>query len=178
MRVKLAPSKGQQTLPEYTVGEATDICLFPGIAQCFAIVGPTQSKLIATHVSPGATAAEIEETFSLLKNLGGDTVMFWYIVGPCLDHFAEAKAQWRSAKDIKKSFSKNLSNKAASHYLLDASDERNTMAAVPGATILSKFNAIDVRATVRGATVAFAYKETRLNVKNWTEFDLTKFQLI
>ena len=34
--------------------------------------------------------------------MGGDQVLFWYIVGPFTDHFAVGKAQWRSTTAIKR----------------------------------------------------------------------------
>lgn len=169
-------SKAAQSLAEYCVGEATDTCLYPGIGQCFAVAGVTQGKILGVHVSPGFSDSDMDAAFGLLKAKGGDQVMYWYIVGPFVDHFGVRTAKWRSAKDIKKTFRKYFRNDAASHLILDASDERNSMVAVPGSTIMSKFQAIDIRVTVRGITTAFAYKETRRSVTSWTEFDLTKFR--
>jgi len=178
MRVVQLGATAHQSLSEYCVGEATDICIYPGIAQCFAIAGNTQSKILGVHVSPGFTAEEMDAAFGYLQAMGGDNVMYWYIVGPFTDHFAVAKAQWRSVKDIKKTFTKKLNNKAASHLILDASDERHTKRLYPGITIPMEFSSIDVKVQVRGATMAFFYRERKRDVTAWTEFDLTKFQRI
>lgn len=177
MRIKDEGSLPNQSLVEYAVGEATASCLYPGIAQCFAVAGWTQSKIIGVHVSPGFTKEEMAAAFALLKAKGGDTVMHWYIVGPFQEHFAVGKAQWRSERDIKKSFKTHLANPAASHLILDATAERNTMRPLePGITIPSRFSSIDIRIVVRGITMAFEYGTRMGGVTSWTPFDLAKFR--
>jgi hypothetical protein len=101
-------------------------CVYPGIAQCFAIAGWTESGILCTHVSPGATKDDIASTFASLRDMGGSEVMYWYVVGPSAQHFAVAKAQWRSVKNIKETFKREFSNKTAVHSILDATAERNT----------------------------------------------------
>lgn len=177
MRVKNVGSLPNQSLIEYTVGEATASCTYPGIAQCFAVAGLTQSKLIGVHVSPGFTKDEMEAAFAMLQGMGGDNVMYWYVVGPFQEHFAVSKAIWRSERDIKKTFKKAFGNRAASHLILDATAERNTLRpAEPGITIPSRFSAIDIRIVVRGITLAFEFGTTMRGVTSWTPFDLTKFR--
>ena len=158
------------------VGAATEPCTFPGIAQCFAIAGWTPSAMLCTHVSPGFTKDEMKVAFDHLKQMGGDNVMYWYVLGPSTDHFAVTKAQWRSVKDIKKTFSKHFENKAATHMILDATDERHTKRLYKDITIPMEFSSIDIRTRQRGITIAFSYKERKSDVTDWTEFDLTKFR--
>jgi hypothetical protein len=177
MAIAVVGSTANQSLTEYCVGEATQSCVYPGIAQCFAIAGITESKILGVHVSPGFTADDMNTAFGHLKRLGGDNVMYWYIVGPFIDHFAVGKAQWRSVEDIKKTFTTKLANKAATHLILDASVERNSKSIHPGTTTAMTFRSIDVRVTVRGSTAAFAYREKARHVTTWTEFDLTKFRV-
>ena len=177
MRVQNIGSQPNQSLTEYCVGVATASCTYPGIAQCFAVAGWTQSKIIGVHVSPGFTKDEMDAAFGFLQALGGDTVMHWYIVGPFQEHFSVAKAQWHSERDIKKSFKKHLTNPAAKHLILDATAERNTLRpAEPGITIPSRVSAIDVRVVVNGITMAFEYGTRHRGVTTWTGFDLTKFR--
>jgi hypothetical protein len=96
MRIKLLDPKADQSLPEYCVGQASTTCLYPGIAQCFAIAGWLKGEMLCTHVSPGATKEEIDTTFEYLRDMGGDQAQRWYVVGPFTNHFAVVKAQWRS----------------------------------------------------------------------------------
>lgn len=179
MRVQTVAPQAHQSLVEYTVGAASETCTYPGIAQCFAIAGWTPAGMLCAHVSPGATKEEMEATFDALGTLGGDAVLYWYVVGPFTRHFAVAKACWRSVKDIKKSFQKAFGNKSAKHFILDASDERNTQVLDPGFTIARTFSAIDIRAEHRGweAMIWFSYKETSRKVTTWQRFKLDKFVL-
>ena len=174
--VTVAP-QADQSLIEYTVGKALQTCIYPGIAQCFAIAGWTQSAMLCTHVSPGATKDDIANTFASLRGMGGDVVMYWYVVGPFHQHFAVAKAQWRSVNDIKKTFQSEFKNKAAAHFVLDASAERNTKVLDPGFTIPRTFNGIDVRAEHRGweSMIWFSYKESTARVTAWNRFKVEKF---
>ncbi|EIL91726.1 hypothetical protein UU9_03522 [Rhodanobacter fulvus Jip2] len=123
MRVTLVAPAANQLLSEYCVGQASKICVYPGIAQCFAIAGWSQAGMLCAHVSPGATSEEIDATFQYLRNMGGGQVQRWYVVGPCTDHFAATTSQWRSVQDIKKSF-KQLKNKNGEHWILDVTAER------------------------------------------------------
>jgi len=175
--VTVAP-QANQSLIEYTVGKAFQTCLYPGIAQCFAVAGWTQSAMLCTHVSPGATKDDIASTFASLRGMGGDEVMYWYVAGPFNEHFAVAKAQWRSVNDIKKTFRSEFKNKAATHFVLDATAERNTKVLDPGFTIPRTFSAIDVRAEHRGweSMIWFSYKESAARVKEWNRFKLENFK--
>jgi hypothetical protein len=123
MRVALVAPAADQSLPEYCVGQASRTCVYPGIAQCFAIAGWTKAGMLCTHVSPGATSEEMDATFEHLRNLGGHQAQRWYVVGPFTEHFAVAKAQWRSVEAIKKTF-KQLKNKNAERWILDVTAER------------------------------------------------------
>jgi hypothetical protein len=61
--VQLVNEANNKGLVEYTVGKAMCTCVYPGIAQCFAIAGRRQSIMACIHVSPGATAENISHTF-------------------------------------------------------------------------------------------------------------------
>jgi len=178
MAIVTLDPKADQSLPEYHVGKAYSTCVYPGIAQCFAIAGWTQSAMLCTHVSPGATKDDMEATFASLRDMGGDTAMYWYVAGPFSEHFAVAKAQWRTVKAIKKTFQKEFKNKAAAHWILDASDERNTTRIYPGTTIPSRFSSIDIRAEHRGweSMIWFSWKEHSRSVTQWDRFNLAKFR--
>lgn len=178
MAIVTVSPQPDQSLKEYMVGKALQTCTYPGIGQCFAIAGWTQSAMLCTHVSPGATKDDMATTFASLREMGGDVVMYWYVVGPFSDHFAVAKAQWRSVKDIQKTFRSELKNKAASRFVLDATAERNTKVLDPGITIPRTFNAIDIRAEHRGweSMIWFSYKESSPRVKTWKRFKLEDFK--
>lgn len=177
MAIVTVESKADQSLSEYTVGKAMQTCVFPGIAQCFAIAGWTQTGMLCTHVSPGATGSDIEDTFTALQGMGGSDVLYWYVVGPFTQHFAVAKAKWRSVKDIKQTFKSHFQNKTAAHFILDATTERNTKVLEKGFTIPRTFNSIDVKAEHRGweAMIWFSYKEGSPKAKEWTRFRTNKF---
>lgn len=165
------------SLPEYHVGKASETCIYPGIAQCFAIAGWMQSAMLCTHVSPGATKDDISDTFASLRDMGGENVMFWYVVGPFTQHFAVNKAQWRSVKSIKKTFRKEFNNKQADHWILDATSERNTKRLYPGIDIPMTFSSIDILAEHRGweNIIWFSYKEHSSKVTQWNRFNSSKF---
>jgi hypothetical protein len=176
-RITVVGSGANLSLPEYRVGKASTSCIYPGIGQCFAIAGWAQDGMVCTHVSPGSTQDEIADTFHEMGNLGGDTILYWYVVGPFVQHFAEKKAQWRKAKDVLKSFEKSFKNKSASHFILDASAERNTQVLEPGFTIPRTWSSIDIRAERRSyeSMVIFSFKEGSPRVKDWTRFNNSKF---
>lgn len=177
MAIVTVDPKANQSLPEYTVGKASQTCVYPGIAQCFAIAGWTHSGLLCTHVSPGATKDDMANTFASLRDLGGSEVMYWYVLGPFTQHFAVGKARWRSVKDIKETFKSEFGKKTAAHFILDATAERNTKVTDPGFTIARTFSGIDVRAEYRGweSMVWFSYKEASPRAKEWTRFKLERF---
>lgn len=166
-----------QILPEYQVGAATERCTFPGIAQCFAIVGQCPDKMVCAHVSPGTTQDQMGEIFTALDNLGGAAASAWYIVGPCDDHFQGNHTVWKSRRHVKKTFTKAF-GKDVKTFLLDASAERNVKrpdARVGGA--LFKINAIDIRAMKMGIGVNFTYREqvTQVSWGPWQPLMITKF---
>lgn len=165
MRVKLVAECDDQCLPEYCVGKARKTCVYPGIQQCFAIAGWTPTGMLCTHVSPGATKAEIEATFDNLRGMGGDNARRWYVVGPCVAHFADVNAQWRSVDAIKRSFRKQLKNKTADYWIRDATAERN------------QHNwGIDIHAEIYTThpAVAFAYRQA-MKKGAWTNLKLYDF---
>ena len=174
--VKLKTQGAHLSLSEGEVGEATESCIYPGIAQRFAIAGWAPNSMLCTHVTPGSTKDDIDVTFEYLKTIGGDDVMHWYLLGPFTDHFAVTKAQWRSVGNIKKTFKSKFKNKAAVHLILDATEERHSRRLYPGITVPMEFSSIDIRVLRRGITLAFSYKERRSDVTQWTEFDLEKFR--
>lgn len=69
MAIVTVDEKADQSLSEYKVGKASQSCVYAGIAQCFAIAGWTQTGMLCTHVSPGATQADIADTFASLDQL-------------------------------------------------------------------------------------------------------------
>jgi hypothetical protein len=178
MTIVTVDPKADQSLPEYHVGKASSTCIYPGIAQCFAIAGWTANSMLCTHVSPGATKDDMDETFASLHDMGGDQALFWYVAGPFTEHFAVTRAQWRSVKAIKKTFKNAFNNKAAAHWILDATEERNTTRIYPGTTIPSRFSSIDVRAERRAweSMIVFSYKEHSRSVTEWTRFRTAKFK--
>lgn len=165
MRTKLVSECDDQCLLEYCVGKAKKVCVYPGIQQCLAIAGWTPSGMLCTHVSPGATKAEIEATFDYLRGMGGDNARRWYVVGPCSEHFAAVNAQWRSVEAIKGSFRKQLKNKAADRWILDVTTERNQHSW-----------GIDIQAETYPAhpAIAFAYRQA-MKRGAWTNLKLHNF---
>jgi hypothetical protein len=175
--INTVAQKADQRLLEYTVGMATHSCVYPGIAQCFAIAGWSQAGMLCTHVSPGASKSDIDDTFDALRNMGGSQATCWYVVGPFVQHFAVAKAQWRSVKHIKKTFDNAFKNKTAAHFILDASAERSTSVLDPGFTIPRTFSSIDIKAERRGYLnmIVFSHKEGSMRATTWNRFPLNRF---
>lgn len=165
MAIVVAETAVNQVLPEYQVGKASQTCTYPGIGQCFAIAGWSQTGMLCTHVSPGASKSDVASTFGHLRDMGGDVILRWYVVGPFTDHFAVAKATWRSVDDIKKSFKKAFGNKAAEHWILDVTTERN------------EFNwGVDIQAERCQWTpsIFFSYKQAAKNT-GWNDLKLYRF---
>lgn len=81
-RVTLVAPAVDQSLPEYCVGQMSRTCVYPGIAQCFAIAGWKNGDKLCTHVSPGATKGGIHTTFEYLRDMGRDLALRWYVTGP------------------------------------------------------------------------------------------------
>jgi hypothetical protein len=164
MAIKLLDPAADQSLPEYHVGQASRTCIYPGIAQCFAIAGWKNGEMLCTHVSPGATKEDIDTTFEYLRDMGGDQAQRWYVVGPFTHHFAVVKAQWRSVKAIGKTF-KELKNKNADRWILDVTTERNVFSW-----------GIDVKAVPCdwAPVVYFDYKKTGRG-NDWNELKVHKF---
>ena len=158
MRVRRAPDRTEQRLSEYEVGTATASCVFPGIQQCFAIAGRLPTSMLCTHVSPGASAEEIELAFLHMRNMDGQYVSAWYVVGPCQEHFSTAGAQWRNVADIKRSFKENIGRIKAEHWLIDVGSKR------------ARFSwGIDVEATMRAGSLKldFQYRQA-FSRADWT----------
>jgi|APMI01.1.fsa_nt_gi hypothetical protein len=124
MSIVLVNTADDISLPEKRVGMGNKSCTYPGIQQCFAIAGWTAGGAIGTHVTPGSTKQELNDTFDYLKQLGGKSVRYWYVVGPFVDHFATTTALWKSVKDIQTTFDKFFKNNANNRYILDAREQR------------------------------------------------------
>lgn len=185
MTIMTKPQARDQSLPERWVGIANDVCIFPGIEQCFAVLGFRHDCLICTHVTPGTTKDEMSETFDALAGLGGAEVLHWYILGPRGAHFGTSTALWTNDAAIKKTFKKQLKNKNASYLMLDSSAEaRLPIPDIdrPGHTRQPR--GIDIRAQDRGAGPSFSYRpmgfvnrQTRA-LHPWEQFDQGKFVTI
>lgn len=178
MPIVTATQTADQRLNEYCVGLAGSTCTYPGIGQCFAIAGWLPSGMVCAHVSPGSTVGDIDAFFAEFRRLGGDQAVAWYVVGPFTDHFAVAKAQWRSVRHIRKAFDAGLGRtNTAQRWIADVGPERNTKVLEPGFTIPRTFNSIDIRAEHRGFTsmVVFSWKESSPRVKDWTRLPLSRF---
>jgi|GEM_PF-2501355 len=178
MTIKIVTQGATLSLPEYTVGKASATCIYPGIAQCFAIAGWTPSGMLCTHVSPGATGDDLDATFQALLGMGGAHATSWYVVGPFTDHFAVKKAQWRSSRAISKAFDAALGKKStADRFILDVTVDRRQQVLEQGFTIPRTFNSIDIRAEHRGweSLIAFSYKEGSPKVIDWTRLAWSRF---
>jgi len=151
--ISLVASANAISLPEYQVGKAYEQIEYPGIRQCFAVIGKRASFIIGTHVSPGVRADGINDTFAHLKELGGAWVSDWYVVGPCGVHFASGpNTVWKSVKDIRNTFKEQFGDTGANHHIMDITTLRNQTAPVDvdGAIFNVKIEFIDVKAE-RGA---------------------------
>lgn len=173
MRIRVKNPAADQDFTEYVMGIAEETVRFPGIAQCFGIVGLFGSRMLCVHVSPGTTEEEMDTIFANLNLMGGDNVLDWYIIGPFDEHFAVGSALWRSKKDIKKTFRQHFPKKARFH-IMDVTAERSARVLFEGN--MWPIGAIDVRVVRNSFSLAFAYKEGRLSVTTWTPLDLTKFK--
>ena len=160
MVVALAPEAIDLSLPEYVIGKAFQTCTYPGIRQCIAIAGRRQSFMICTHVSPGATAQDISDTFGHMRDLGGTWVSSWYVVGPFDIHFSTASAQWKSAQNIRDTFKKEFSDASADHWILDVSAQRSRKMVLPGMTLPATTGCLHIKAERDGVGngIAFSYK--------------------
>lgn len=176
MTIITKESRADQTLLEYRVGKAGSTCLYPGIAQCFAIAGWCQTSMVCTHVSPGATAQDMTDTFASLRDLGGNWVADWYVVGPFSHHFrADYKAIWSSVKKIGETFDKELKGCAARRWILDASQQRDAKVMIDG--YAWPLSGLDIMAQHRAALggIGFTYKESRSTVVDWNDFNHDDF---
>jgi hypothetical protein len=123
VNVALVPEANNQSLVEYCVGRANSSCVCPGIAQCFAIFGRRQSFMTCTHVSPGATAQNMTDTFQYLREIGGNWATSWHIVGPFANHFSDSRAIWKSAQNIRDAFKAELGDNGADYWIFDVSKQ-------------------------------------------------------
>lgn len=174
------PLAAHLELPEYEVGVATMSCVFPGIAQCIAIVGALPSALVCAHVSPGTTDTQMKDIFARLKDGGGDDVNFWYLLGPTEHHFTGRSTLWKSLRAIRKTFSKHFGMRSTTLLFLDATDERNSKVAFPEFDGLVTISSIDIRAlNLGGIRFSWRLRENRRRTRGgWNDFDLRKFKPI
>ena len=165
-----------QELREYEVGAANSQCDFPGIAQCFAVVGQSEGKLVCAHVSPGTTPEQMTQIFNGLTAKGGGSVTSWYVVGPCNEHFKGNHTVWKSRKHIRETFNEAYSNDTQV-FLLDASNERaeKFYDEVSGLNFTNR--AIDIRATKMGIGVNFMYRAEKGTNRHgpWKQLRIAKF---
>ncbi|MFT6675413.1 MAG: hypothetical protein ACJAVM_001605 [Sulfitobacter sp.] len=176
--VQLVTESNNLRLVEYSVGKTAGSCVYPGIAQCFAIAGRRQSFMACTHISPGATAENISDTFKYLREIGGNWATSWHIIGPFVDHFNCTTAQWRSVQDIRDTFKTEFGDTGADHWILDVSTQRHTRLVEEGFTLSTEFGSIDVKAELATADnkIRFYYKGDRGPDKdNWTRLFNRKF---
>ncbi|MCP5087321.1 MAG: hypothetical protein GY952_11025 [Rhodobacteraceae bacterium] len=175
--VQLVTEANNQRLVEYTVGKAMSACVYPGIAQCFAIAGRRQSFLTCTHVSPGATAENISDTFKYLREIGGTWVSSWHVIGPFSDHFNCTTSQWKSVQDIRQTFNTEFGDTGANHWILDVTKQRHTPVLEEGFTIKTEFGSIDVKAELATVDnkIRFYYKGDRGPNMGWNRLYNRKF---
>lgn len=120
--VSLEGMPPEQRVVEYCVGSAQNRFVFPGIMQCITITGWTVGGMVGTHISPGASKEEIDDTFARLNTGGGKTIQHWYIVGNFDQHAQHTKVGWTSASKIGKSARKAL-NKSGTYLARNTSPE-------------------------------------------------------
>ena len=175
--VQLVAEANNQRLVEYTVGKASNTCIYPGIAQCFAIAGRRHSFMACTHVSPGATAENISDTFKYLREIGGNWVSSWHVIGPFVDHFNCTTAAWKSVQDIRATFTAEFGDTGADHWILDVSKQRHTSVLEDGFTIPTEFGSIDVKAELATADnkIRFYFKGDRGPNMDWNRLYNRKF---
>lgn len=175
--ITLKPETINQSLGEYEVGKAGGSCVFPGISQCFAIAGRRQSSLICTHISPGATQEHLTDTFALLRQIGGNWVTSWHVIGPFVDHFNTSNALWTSVQKIRDTFEKEFGDTGADHWILDISKQRHTKVLEEGFTIKTEFSQVDVKADLDMAAnkIRFYYKGDRGANLGWNRLYNKKF---
>lgn len=135
-----------QNVYEYCVAAAQKQMVYPGIQQCISITGFSVFGLLGTHVSPGATADEIDKTLEILKTGGGANYPNWYIVGNFSNFFNYTQVGWNSFAKIASALRKNLSKKAT-YLVFDTSDISNSVGSW----------GIDILATRNTFGVDFAY---------------------
>ncbi|TDL84355.1 hypothetical protein [Meridianimarinicoccus aquatilis] len=175
--ITLKQETANQNLGEYEVGKAGVSCLFPGIRQCFAIAGRRQSSMVCTHVSPGATPQQMSDTFAFLREIGGNWVTSWHVIGPFVDHFNTSNALWKSVQDIRGTFKSEFGETGANHWILDISKQRHTPVLEEGFTIKTEFGKVDVKADLDTAAnkIRFYYKGDRGANLGWNRLYNKKF---
>lgn len=103
MRVTRITGFGESaSIPEYVVGAAQQQLTYPGLSQCISITGYHVGRLLGTHISPGSSAAEIDEHFRALTTDCGAHYPVWYIAGQFQKHFATPKAVMGSMDKFRK----------------------------------------------------------------------------
>ncbi len=159
------------SLHEFRVGKAYQSIVYPGIRQCFAVVGQRQSFIIGTHVSPGAHADGVADSFAFMRDLGGNWVTNWYVVGPFGDHFSSGDSTaWKSATDIRASFTEHFGGASADHYVLDVTILRHMQHKEDlgqGPTNVST-DYLDIKAELNAAsnTVDISYRTSHRDGRN------------
>lgn len=132
---------------EYCVGAAQKAFEYPGILQCLSLTGHHVAGLLGTHISPGATKADMDDTFGILRSGGGANYLAWYVVGNFQKHFVYTKVGWTSKANIAKALRGYL-NKNANFYVFDTTE----LAKIHGSGL-----GIDIHATHAASGVDFAY---------------------
>ena len=134
-----------QHVGEYCVAGAQDKIVYPGIQQCISVTGFSVFGLLGTHISPGASEADIAKTFEILRSGGAANYPMWYVVGNFDEHFNHTKVGWNSTARIVKAMRKNVAG-SATWQVCDTS------------RLASEFSfGIDIHATRGTFGVSFAY---------------------
>lgn len=159
------------SLHEFSVGKAYQSIEYPGIRQCFAIVGMRQSYMIGVHVSPGFHADGIDDAFEKLRGLGGNWVADWYVVGPFGHHFAAGpNTAWKSATDIRNSFKQAFGDSGANHNILDVTILRDQkhLGDLGGGPVNLSTDYLDIRADypAQGNAVNISYRSSHRDGQN------------
>jgi len=158
------------SLPEYHMSLRRDRCVFPGIQQCFAVVGACGDRMLCAHISPGTTPEQMAEMFDWFSANGGNAATAWFVLGPCEKHFEYGKV-WKNRADVGTTFREYFGRKVRVR-LRDTTKESAAKWTDPTVGVPSDIWAIEIRATNYSHEVKFDYREqfTPRSSGDWKRF--------
>lgn len=106
-----------------------------------------------------------------MRELGGNWVSSWHVIGPFSHFFNTTTAPWKSVQQVRNTFKESFGDTGADHWILDVSkprDEKVPRAEFDG--IKTSLGYIDIRADLAIADnkIRFYYRGEKGAQRPWT----------